>query len=284
MQTSIIDAILHLVANPVVQLVQTYKSNNRANSAGVALELYIQDLFTGAFNMPETQRQERVSEVFSYTGNQNNPPDAMLRGGDAIEVKKIETSSTADLALNSSYPKRTLRADNPMITRYCREAEDWTEKDMLYVVGHIDKGKRTLRSLAMVYGLDYCASEEAYAGLKKRIQDGVAHIDGVNLSETKELGRLNRVDPLGITYLRMRGMWGIANPWSVFSYIYERDKHKDFNFMCIINSEKWRQLPKPERLLELSRSDPRLKISDVKIKDPNNPARLNDAKLIQFSI
>lgn len=41
--------------------------------------------------------------------------------------------------------------------------------------------------------------------------------------ESKELGHINKVDPLGVTYMRVRGMWGIDNPWKVFSYIYERD-------------------------------------------------------------
>lgn len=70
-----------------------------------------------------------MSEVFSYLGNNSNPPDAMLRNGDAIEVKKIESLSSA-LTLNSS-----------MISTACREAEQWSEKDMIYVVGVVEKIK-----------------------------------------------------------------------------------------------------------------------------------------------
>lgn len=62
--------------------------------------------------------------MFSYIGNQNNPPDSMLRNGDAIEVKKIESKKAA-LALNSSYPKAKLYADSPMINKECRECEKW---------------------------------------------------------------------------------------------------------------------------------------------------------------
>ena len=54
--------------------------------------------------MNKEERMERLSKEFSYLGNTNNPPDMMLRSGDAIEVKKIE-SSTSALALNSSATK-----------------------------------------------------------------------------------------------------------------------------------------------------------------------------------
>ena len=281
MQTSIVDAIVNLVKNPVTSLVREYHSRNRANNAGDALEEYVKDLFAGTFDMREDERLERLESVFSYLGNNSNPPDAMLRGGDAIEVKKIETVD-ASLALNSSYPKHTIRADSPMISEACRNAEDWREKDMLYVVGSVHNNM--LKHLVMVYGLDYCASESCYQRLKTHIAEGVNAIEGVEFAETKELGRVNRVDPLGITYLRVRGMWGIENPWTVFKYVYQRDMRMKLNFMALINERKWQTLPDAGRLLELSKRNPRLKVSDVKIKDPDNPAHLNTAKLIQFDV
>lgn len=42
-------------------------------------------------------------------------------------------------------------------------------------------------------------------------------IPNISLTDTRELGKLNKVDPLGITYLRIRGMWGIENPFQVFN-------------------------------------------------------------------
>lgn len=258
MQYSIVNAIVNIVKNPVTLLVREYNSRNRANNAGSALEEYVKDLFAGTFSMREDERLEKFEEVFSYLGNNSNPPDAMLRGGDAIEVKKIETLD-ASLALNSSYPKHTIRSTSKMISEACRVAENWTEKDMLYVVGIVQRN--ILKHLVMVYGLDYCASESCYSRLKSY-----------------------RVDPLGITYLRVRGMWGIENPWTVFNYIYQRDMRKKLNFMCLINDSKWNTLQNTDEILNLSKINPALKVSDVKIKDPDNPARLNKAKLIQFSI
>ena len=281
MQHSIVDAIVNFVKNPVTLLVREYHSRNRANNAGEALEEYVKDLFAGTFTLREDERLEKLEDVFSYLGNNSNPPDAMLRGGDAIEVKKIE-SLDASLALNSSYPKHTIRSDSTMISEACRVAEDWTEKDMLYVVGSVHNN--ILKHLVMVYGLDYCASESCYLRLKSHIAQGVNSIDGVEFAETRELGRVNRVDPLGITYLRVRGMWGIENPWTVFNYVYRRDMRKKLNFMCLINERKWAALPNTSRILDLARVNPKLNVSDVRIKDPDNPARLNAAKLIQFSV
>ena len=230
--------------------------------------------------MDETHRLERISEVFSYLGNNSNPPDAMLKEGDAIEVKKIETP-TAALALNSSYPKHKVFSSSPMISNACRNAEEWTEKDIIYTVGVVNKANQ-LQHLCMVYGLDYCASDECYSRIKTTIKQGVESIEGIEFADTKELGHVNKIDPLGITYLRVRGMWGIENPWKTFDYIYTRDNSKRFTYMCIINDSKWETFSNTDELICLIDSVPNLKIANVRVKNPDNPARLNNAKLITF--
>lgn len=76
---NIIDAIINLVDNPMTDLRETYSRNNRANSAGDALEEYVKDLLSGTLNYTDERlRLEKISEVFSYLGNDSNPPDAML--------------------------------------------------------------------------------------------------------------------------------------------------------------------------------------------------------------
>lgn len=276
---NIINAIINLVNNPITTLVTQYRSSNRANQAGDALEEYIKDLFAGSFNLSEIERIKKHSEVFSYLGNNSNPPDAMLKKGDAIEVKKIENNNSS-LALNSSYPKCKIYANSPMIAKSCREAEDWQEKDLIYAVGVVNNER--LSHLCMVYGVDYCANEDTYLKIKSIIKSGVESIQGVEFADTRELGRVNRVDPLGITYLRVRGMWGIENPWTVFRYIYERDINNTFNFMCLINEEKWLSFDNREDLLNIKSQN--LNIADVEIKDPNNPAKLKKAKLITYYV
>ncbi len=276
---NIINAISRLVEKPVVELVSYYQGKNRANNVGDALEEYVKDLFANTFDFTETERLEKLSEVFSYLGNNTNPPDAMLRGGDAIEVKKIESNGSS-LALNSSYPKQKIYKRSSMISTACRDAEEWEEKDMIYVVGVVNSNN--LKHLAMVYGLDYCASDDCYNRIKTTIKNGVESIPGVEFAETNELGRINKVDPLGITYMRVRGMWGIENPWSVFNYVYKRDLSKKFNFMCIINDEKWKTFDNTELIANLNVEG--FCITNIKVKNPDNPAKLISAKLITYSI
>lgn len=279
---NIINAIINMVEHPVTSIHSHYVGRNRANSMGDALEEYIKDLFCNTFDeTDETKRIEKISEVFSYLGNNSNPPDGMLRGGDAIEVKKIESPNSA-LALNSSYPKRKLYADSPMINNACKAAEEWTEKDIIYAVGIVNGS--SIKHLSFVYGLDYAASDEVYSRIKRKIKYGVETIPDVEFSDTKELGRVNKVDPLGITYLRVRGMWGIENLFTVFNYVYERGFNKDFNFMCIINDEKFNQFENKQDLIDLCMRTEGLKISDIKIKNPDNPAQLKNAKLITYAI
>ena len=276
---NIIDAIYNLITNHITDIVPYYVNKNRANGAGDAFEEYIKDLFTNAFNLSETDRLEAINNAFSYVGNNSNPPDAMLRGGDAIEIKKTEDIG-ASLALNSSYPRSKLRNIDPMISTACRLAENWTSKDVIYAVGYVHDNQ--LKHLSMVYGHNYCASEECYKRIRTKIINGVQAIPNVEFAETNELGRVNRVDPLGITYLRVRGMWGIENPSKVFRYVYERDVTKTFTFMCIIDDDKWNSFNNINLITGLN--NPNLAIQGVRIKDPNNPANLINAKLITFFI
>ena len=236
MSISILSAISNIVTNQIGELKDFYESRNRANSMGEALENYIKDVFADTLMESNEQvRVEKLSSTFSYQGNQNNPPDIIIRNGDAIEVKKIENPRSA-LALNSSYPKAKLYANSRMISAACRSCEEWDEKDIIYSVGVVNKNQ--LSKLFFVYGIDYAASAEIYERIRSVISTGVNSIPDVEFGETKELGRVNRVDPLGITYLRIRGMWGIENPAKVFSYVYT-PSNNDFDFVAIINTEKY---------------------------------------------
>ena len=278
---NVIDAIKTLVRRNNFNLSNSSVGNNRANSMGAALENYTKNLFADTFDCSETERFERWAKIFSYIGNNNNPPDFMLKCGDAVEVKKIESNDAA-LALNSSCPKHTLKSSSTLISSACRDAENWSQKDMLYVVGVVASGK--IKHLCMIYGRDYCASAECYERIRQKIKDGVETINGVEFAPTRELGRVNRVDPLGITYFRIRGMWHIENPWRVFDYVYRRNFQAAFNFVCIINREKWLTLNNREELVALQDNRPALKVLEVKIKNPDNPAKLLDAKLIHYEI
>ncbi|MDU2108993.1 MAG: NgoPII family restriction endonuclease [Peptoniphilus rhinitidis] len=280
---NIINAIINLIENSAIDLNGDKDLiRNRANGMGKALEEYVKDLFAGTIN--ETDEMERIlkqSEIFSYSGNQSNPPDFMIRGGDAVEVKKLEKRGSA-LALNSSYPKNKLYSDSKMITKFCKKCEEWNVKDIIYAVGVVGKNKKTLESLVFVYGEDFAASKEVYEKLILKVRNGITRIPDLECGDTKELGRVNSVDPLGITYLRVRGMWGVENPFKIFSYIYETDPNYDFNFMAIISEEKWNKLDNRAELERLVENTENANISKEKIKNPDNPAVLKNVYLITY--
>ncbi len=278
--TNLLVAIKNLVNNPVINLLSHYRSANRANNMGDALEFYIKDLFCDSFDENDTEKKNEIySKYFSYIGNQNNPPDIIIKQGDAIEVKKIE-SLRSGIALNSSYPKDKLYSDSSLITMACRNCENWREKDLVYIIG-VSKDNN-LKGLWFVYGDCYSANKEIYEKIRDKISKGVNELQDVEFSETNELGRVNKVDPLGITYLRIRGMWGIENPIKVFNYVAPIEQNSDFFVNAILLKEKYLSFPEKDRKnLEKIVSD-KFFIKDIKIKSPNNPAKLLEAKLLSF--
>ena len=281
MSTNLLIAIKNIVNNPVVDLISSYNSTNRMNGMGEPLELYIKDIFCDSLGIQDLSEKTRIfSEHFSYIGNQNNPPDIIIRNGDAIEVKKIESANT-DLALNSSYPKDKLYSNSPMITSACRECENWREKDILYIIGYVKETQ--LKSLWFVYGDCYAADKETYERIKNKISNGLRELPDIELAETNEIGRVNKVDPLGITYLRIRGMWGINNPSKVFSYINPQIQGI-LTINTILLRNKYESFPEEDKIALENITHKNFSISDIQIKSPNNPAVLLDAKLISFFI
>lgn len=278
--TNILEAIVNIANNPVVAIRNHYTGRNRANNVGEALEMFVKDAFANTIQEQDEQiKNTRYNQVFSWLGNQNHPPDIMIKQGDAIEVKKTQ-SANSDLALNSSYPKSNIQSNSNMITQECRTCENWTEKDLIYCVGHTTDD--SIKSLWMVYGNIYAAKHETYQIIKQKIIDGINEIPNVELAETNELGRVNRVDPLGITNLRIRGMWQIQNPRRVFNYLHTTGD--TFELVSVIPSNKYNLFPTDSKNRIENLNNPNLSIADVQVKDPNNPANLIDAKLIIFKL
>ena len=281
MSSNILIAIKNLVENPVIELTSHYSGRNRANGVGDALEKYIKDLFANTLSCNDDYcRIQTYNEVFSYTGNQNNPPDIILRNGDAIEVKKVQSNSI-DLQLNSSYPKAKLYSNSRMINRACQNCEQWTEKDIIYIIGHTDDN--SLKELWFVYGDCYAADKEIYERIKNTITEGLHSIPNIELAETNELGRINKVDPLGITSLRVRGMWLLSQPKKVFDYLPKKKENSNFAFYCVIKEEKYNSFSEIDRNnLENLVDNNKFFISSLQIKNPNNPANLENIKFLEF--
>lgn len=279
--TNILEAIYNIANHQDFEIKNLYTGRNRANNMGEALESYIKDAFAGTFGVTdELQRMQSFNQKFSWLGNQNHPPDIMIKGGDAIEVKKTQ-SAKSDLALNSSYPKSDIQSTSPMITKECKDCENWTVKDLIYCVGHTSD--ETLNSLWLVYGSIYAAKHETYQRIKTTISDGIGTIPDVEFAETKELGRVNRVDPLGITNLRIRGMWQIQNPRKAFDYLHQTTEN-EFELVCVIPTTKYNSFSNESKLKIESMQIEGFSLTNVQAKDPNNPANLIDCKLIKLCV
>ncbi|PSB04404.1 NgoPII family restriction endonuclease [Merismopedia glauca] len=284
--TDILQAIATLVNRPIPNLLDYYrsKSQNRINAVGDALEEYIKDIFADTIDETNLDlKNNKYNQVFSWQGSQNNPPDLIIRNGDALEVKKIGTIGS-QIALNSFFPKAKLFSNDLMISSDCRNCETWTAKDLVYAIGVTSHQKLNL--LWLIYGDCYAASQEYYTRIKNTIATGISAIDDVNFSQTKELGRVNKVDPLEITYLRIRGMWGIQNPLSAYNYLNLYDANATFQLIAIVKETKYLSFPTVSRntLEALVSCDRELIINIQNIKSPDNPKQIISAKIINYKM
>ena len=99
---------------------------------------------------------------------------------------------------------------------------------------------------------------------------------------TVELGRVNRVDPLGITELRVRGMWQMRNPLNFFeNELQGGERHRSFVGAIMLKS-KYDEFPEKDRKRIQGMGS--IEIKRVKLKNPNNPADLLDGIIIKMVV
>ncbi|MBD3360362.1 NgoPII family restriction endonuclease [Candidatus Peregrinibacteria bacterium] len=256
------------------------KSHIRINAVCEQLEFFVKDSIANSFKVEKEKKEEEYSKVFSWLGNQNHPPDMIIKNSDAYEIKKIE-SQKSSLALNSSPPKDKLLSSDTRITKDCRncEGEDWEDKELFYVIGHTKSSK--LKYIFFIQGTCYAASHEVYHKVHDPIKkdvESVLDLLGLEKGKTTEIGNVKRVDPLGITILRIRGMWHIQNPIKVYEDFCNISDKEKFHLFALLRKEKYDSFPK-EDAKELE-NHPEISVKDIKIKDPNNPAKMVEAKLI----
>jgi len=281
METNILKAINNISKLKSFKLTELYSGQNRMNNVGTALEYFVRDVFCSSIDVVGLEeKNKKHSEYLSYLGNQNNPPDFIVKNGDAVEVKKI-MGLVGSLALNSSYPKSKLHSDDTRILQSCRDCDggNWSKKDIIYAVGSVSESK--IKTLWFVYGDCYSADREVYEKTVKSISTKVHEIDHLEFTaETNEIAGVRKIDPLGITYLRVRGMWGIDTPHKVFGSLTEFNRESEFSVFALILDEKYNAFPQEDRKQIESNSN--IKIKSVEIKSPNNPANYLKAKLISF--
>ena len=282
--TNLLKAILNLVENSNYDLTELYQGSNRINNIGESLEFFIKDIFCNSLKLDIIEKKELYSKNFSYLGNKNNPPDFIIKNGDAIEIKKIENYSTA-IALNSSYPKNKLYQDDPRITINCKNCElvNWLEKDIIYVIGVVESKTNKIKILWFIYGNCYSANKEVYQRIIDKISCGIEEISDIEFIKTNEIAKVKKVDPLGITDLRVRGMWHIKNPINVFNDVIKIDLKKNFTMNAIMLDNKYKSFDINDRNYIENLKNEDLLIKNIMIQSPDNPANLLNAKLISYA-
>jgi len=280
--TNILKALLNIkkyrsnVLNKIV-VVNASGRQPRVNSVGDEFDSYVKDALCDSFDITDINKKlEIYNKYLSHLGSQNNPPDIMIRDGDAIEVKKVGGLGMNSIALNSSYPKQKLHSNDPMVTNDCKRCEKWDVKDFIYSVGNVDNGY--IRIISFIYGDCYSAKKETYEKIKTFMINGIKKM-GLDLSKTRELARINKLDPTKITDLRVRGMWQIKSPLSVFSGHIKFIPEKKMAVYAIMTRNKFNSFPKED----IKGVEKELSVKDITIVDPDNPEAELGAKLIHFS-
>ena len=230
------------------------------NRIGEPLEKFVLNLFD--------------EKEVSYIGGPNNPPDIMLKNAEAIEVKKL-LPNAREIPLNSSSPKSKLFSTDKMLKKDCVSSEEWKEKDMVYVIGGVQNN--TLENIWFVYGSCFAANNEVYEEAKIKLQDGIKKINSLDLGETREIGRVNNIDPFGITNLRIRGMWTIQHPQRIF-----KDFIDDSNAYMVMEFDKFNSIKEKDSFIKKLLKE--IKTEEIKITDPNNPKRKKKAILIRMKV
>lgn len=259
--TNLLVAIKNIVTNPITNLKEHYNhSSNPANSEGEALENYIKDIFCGTINVTnENQRNEIFSQHFSYLGNHNNPPDMMIRGGDAIKLK-VRIDNDSRIEIYSAHPEDFLYADSPTISDFCREAEVWAQKDLLYAIGMTPRGN--LQSLWFVYGDCYFASRDFYQKL-------------LNITDPLKLTQFNFLKENSLPFVRSRAL----PP----EHLVEKSIGTDNRFLnALMSKKKYESFSIADRANLEALKDSGLLISDCTIRSPSDSSIFIDAKFISY--
>lgn len=298
--SNIIKAIINIINHrQAFYAGQTAGNVNMMNARGVTLEHFVRDAFAGTFGNPGGI-QRWSNTCFSYLGGGNTPPDMILKGSDAIEVKK--ENHVCKLQLNSSFPMDKLHRNNPKLSKAASDCDggNWVSKDILYVIGTDPQAQFGPEKLWMVYGDCFSASPQVYQNIENDITNAVQSIPNYNWVQTNELAKAVDVDPLGVVDLRVRAMWSLTHPNVLFQnlittciqqngsnyanpqiFTYNR---ATFQMYVLMTLSKFNSLPQVDKQTILNLRNNNLLIEDVAIADPNNPAVSLYCKLICYSI
>lgn len=233
MPNSLLSVITRYADLDTKQLDDHYASKIGINQTGDRLEYFVKDLIADSFDAPDKETKDAAhKQHLSWTGSQNHPPDLMLKGQEAVEVKKTN-GKHPKLPLNSSPPRQKLHSSTTRINNDCRACEDdiggWEQKDLVYTIGS-RVSKDQLGFMWMVYGDCWCDKNAFYTGIATEISAQIKATVGGNdkidiATDTNELGKIREADVHGRTKMRIRGMWSLKHPATEFKqYITEYNR------------------------------------------------------------
>ena len=114
------------------------------------------------------------------------------------------------------------------------------------------------------------------------LKAGIRSIPDLPVEDSNELGRINNVDHLGNTYLRIRGMWAMKTPWRVFDI--PIDDNKRFTMTAVMNNDILSVEKENSGISEADLLGKGVSIQDFTIQNPDNPQSSKPGKLITYSI
>lgn len=266
---SILDMLLTYIATDTTQVSDIYDSVIGINSNGEKVEYFVKDLLCDSLDKDSKEEKESEHrERLSWLGSQNHPPDIMLEGNEAIEVKKSRGKHTK-LQLNSSTPKTHIKPDMKRINQDCAECEDWSHKDMVYVLAS-DVSGGSVGFMWVLYGDCWCSDNSEYEDIVNSIEESLEDSlsDDVTLDMSgNELGKVKDVGKGGSSELRIRPMWSIEHPASKFKDSitdYKTKIDEESPMFMVMKREKFF-----ENMKELSQSEQNtiLRSDDVKLTE-----------------
>lgn len=279
--TNTLIAFRNILERNSCRLTPIFRQGGSANAAGDSLEYFIKDMYcTEAQRYQFLEEKERVYDTYlSWKGDSKHFPDFIVKNGVGVEPKKVNGTSRGNLALNSSFPKDYIYPKSQNVP-YIDEV--WEKKDVVYVVGNLERSGDKLLTLWIAYGNTFIADNSSYLQTKETIVEKIKEITTLQFVPSIELGRATKVDPLALTNLRLRGMWELAHPTTVFQKFLTMDKIPigATKINLVILKKDYDKITKPQEFSNYL-SSKKMIINEVKIPDPNNPLEVLDALILE---
>ena len=244
---------------------------------GKPFEIFAKNMFAGCLGALASHVDDAWKRAFSWLGSSNAPPDFMIWGGDAVEVK--QQKGIAQIALNSSPPKQKLKSDDPRIEEGCRACEQWEEKDFIYCIGKTNE--EYVEALWLVDGGVIADSADTYDFIFDKLSITIASLGG---QPTNELGRFNEVDTLKTSSLRVRGMWSMDHPAQTFEDVLIPVADGRFVLNVLMSGPKWDAYPPNETEAVADLSGLGVVINRVQIPNSTAPKSTREAVHVGWSV